>query len=59
MKNAHTHPIDAQLSLSMLFLALAEGIKPDAERATLRGGEVSRREREVPYEEPQRWDGLW
>ena len=59
MISTHAHPIDTQLSLSILFLALSENAQEEPRRAAIAKSERPVRERETTYEEPERWDGLW
>jgi hypothetical protein len=59
MTSSHSHLIDAQLSLSILFLAINEGAHSEQNRVTAQRIEPVKKDRETPYEEPERWDGLW
>lgn len=59
MMTLHARPIDPQLPLSLLFLAVAEGARQEIQR--YRAAEAEREEAyefERAMEEPERWDGL-
>ena len=57
--NVHAHPTDAQLPLSILFLAMTDSARQEPQRAVHPKSETRTAERETAYEEPERWDGMW
>jgi hypothetical protein len=53
------HPIDPQLSLSILFLALSDHhMKELSRRVEAEQDRLSRQIELMQQEEPERWDGL-
>jgi hypothetical protein len=53
------HPIDPQLSLSVLFLALSDHrMKELTRRVEAEQDRLSRQIELVQQEDPERWDGL-
>ena len=56
--NTMTRPVDPQLPLSLLFLAVVESTRQERTRRTIEAERDELREFELAQEEPERWDGM-
>jgi hypothetical protein len=56
--STHVRANDPQLQLSILFLAIADSKRHEAQRRVTENEQTSPDETEWMHEEPERWDGL-
>jgi hypothetical protein len=56
--NTMTRPVDPQLPLSLLFLAVVESTRQERTRRTAEVEREEIRDFELAQEDPERWDGM-
>ena len=56
--NTMPRPVDPQLPLSLLFLAVVEGKRQERSRRAVEIERDEIREFELAQEDPERWDGM-